>query len=259
MDGGAAADAGASRQSGADMPYFVRDGISIYYEQAGAGFPVLLLAPGGMKSAIGLWANAPWNPVRELAEDFHLIAMDQRNAGRSKAPIAADDSWPDYRQDQLGLMDHLGIERFLVQGMCIGCAYGLSLAEAAPERVAAAVLMQPIGLQENRDAFHAMFDAWADGLPDGEQAGDEVLDAFRRNMFGGDFVFSVPRATLVGMATPLLVLQGGDLYHPASISQKVAALAGNAELLEQWKEPEHQAAAKARVRSFLLRHSGQAP
>ena len=241
------------------MPYFVRDGISIYYEQAGAGFPVLLLAPGGMKSAIGLWANAPWNPVRELAEDFHVISMDQRNAGRSKAPIAADDSWPDYRQDQLGLMDHLGIERFLVQGMCIGCAYGLSLAEAAPERVAAAVLMQPIGLQDNRDAFHAMFDAWADELPDGEQAGDEVLGAFRRNMFGGDFVFSVPRAALVGMATPLLVLQGGDLYHPASISQKVAALAGNAELLEQWKEPEHQAAAKAQVRSFLLRHSGQAP
>lgn len=245
-----------AKASGADMPYFVREQASIHYERAGDGFPALLLAPGGMKSAIGFWANAPWNPMRELAGDFHVIAMDQRNAGRSKAPVAADDAWRDYRQDQLALMDHLGIERFLAVGMCIGAAYALALAEAAPERVAAAVLMQPIGLQGNRDAFHKMFDAWADGLPDGEQPDDETLGAFRRNMFGGDFVFSVSRAAVADMATPLLVLQGGDLYHPEFISREVAALARNAELVERWKEPEHQAAAQAQVQGFLLRHSG---
>ncbi len=238
------------------MPYFVSDNVRIYYEESGSGFPVLLIAPGGMKSALGLWGNAPWHPVEQLSGEFRTIAMDQRNAGRSSAPVAAGDSWHVYTEDQLGLMDELGIGRFHVVGMCIGGAYAMSLIEAAPDRVASAVMFQPIGLQDNRPAFHAMFDNWAQEL---QQVRDDVarddLEAFRKTMYGGDFLFSVSRDFARGVATPLLVLLGNDLYHPAVISRELVALARNAELIERWKEPEHRDAAKARVLAFLREHA----
>ena len=239
------------------MPYFQRDRARIYYEESGSGFPVLLIAPGGMKSAIPVWANAPWDPVEQLSGEFRVVAMDQRNAGRSTAPVSAEDSWHVYTADQLGLMDHLGIDRFHVAGMCIGGAYIMSLIEAAPDRVASAVMLQPIGLSDNRDAFHAMFNGWAEELKqDRDDVADADLDAFRSTMYGGDFLFSVSREFVAGVTTPLLVTLGNDLYHPASISREVVDLAQNAELVENWKEPEHRDAARARVLAFLRERSG---
>jgi hypothetical protein len=45
------------------------------------------------------------------------------------------------------------------------------------------------------------------------------------------------------------------LHHPQSTSRELAALAPNATLIEQWKEPEHHAAAKRAVETFLARHT----
>ena len=240
------------------MPHFDRGDIHIYYEQSGPedGFPVLLIAPGGMKSAIPFWAHAPWHPVEELADRFRVIAMDQRNAGRSSAPVLAGDSWRSYTGDQLGLMDHLGIERFLVAGMCIGGSYSLGLIEAAPQRVAAAVLFQPIGLQDNRQAFYDMYDAWAAQCKlDHPQVGEQAWRAFRENMYAGDFTFNVSGEFVRGVATPMLVLQGDDLYHPKAISRQVAELAPNARLIEEWKEGAAIAAARREVVAFLQEHA----
>lgn len=244
----------SDRENG--MPYFVDDNVRIYYEESGSGFPVLLIAPGGMKSTIDVWGNAPWHPVQQLSAEFRVIAMDQRNAGRSSAPVSASDSWHVYTADQLGLMDHLGIDRFHVAGMCIGGAYGMSLIQAAPRRIAAAVLFQPIGLADNRDAFYAMFNGWAQELKQSrDDVADDDLNAFRETMYGGDFVFSVSREFAAAVTTPLLVLLGNDLYHPSPISREVVELARNAELIEAWKEGEPRSAAKARVREFLTEHA----
>ncbi len=240
------------------MPHFRRDGVSIHYEESGpsAGFPVLLIAPGGMKSAIPFWDNAPWNPVEHLSRTFRVIAMDQRNAGRSTAPVTAGDSWGCYAADQLGLMDHLGMDRFLVAGMCIGGAYCLGLVEIAPERIAAAVLLQPIGLENNRQAFYQMYDGWAEELkPSRPEVPEEAWSAFRENMYGGDFTFNVSREFVRTVTTPLQVLKGDDLYHPAAISREVASLAANAELIEDWKEGDAVPAARRRVLDFLHRHA----
>ena len=75
------------------MPIYEHGDVRINYEVIGSGPPVLLIAPGGMRSAYSLWATMPWNPLDALADTFQLVAMDQRNAGASWAPIGPGDSW----------------------------------------------------------------------------------------------------------------------------------------------------------------------
>lgn len=239
------------------MPVFERDDVQLYYEERGDGFPVLLIAPGGMRSAVGFWENTPWNPIEHLSPQYRVIAMDQRNAGRSRAPVGADDGWTTYTGDQLTLLDHLGVDRFHVAGMCIGGPYIMGLIEAAPQRVAAAVLFQPIGHDDNRAAFYEMFDSWAAEIAaDHPEADEDDWAAFRSNMYDGDFLFNVDRDFVAACRTPMLVLMGDDLYHPRSTSQEIAALAPNATLIEDWKEPEHHPAAKAAIEDLFAAHRG---
>ncbi len=238
------------------MPIFARGDIKLYYEEQGKGFPLLLIAPGGMRSAVSFWDKTPWNPIVQLAPYYRVIAMDQRNAGHSSAPIRATDNWPVYTDDQLALLDHLGVERCHVAGMCIGGSYCMGLIQAAPQRVASAVLFQPIGLLNNRPAFFEMFDGWAQELQAAHpEANEATWEAFKQAMYGGEFLFNVSREFVARCATPLLVLLGNDLYHPEATSREVVALAPHATLIERWKEPEHQAAAKAAIEQFLAAHT----
>jgi pimeloyl-ACP methyl ester carboxylesterase len=239
------------------MPIFEHRGAALHYEEHGRGFPLLLLAPGGMRSSIATWQRMPFDPIAELAQDFHVIALDQRNAGHSVAPISAQDGWQSYTADQLALLDHLGIWRCHVLGACIGGAFALSLAAAAPQLIAAAVLEQPVGLgADNRARFYELFDTWATEIAAKHpEANAAAWSAFRERLWGGDFVFSVPRQSVQQCQTPLLVLMGNDAYHPQQISREIVQLAPRAELVEHWKEPQHVPDAVARVRSFLLAHT----
>ena len=135
------------------MTAFERGDAVIHYDEEGIpdGFPVLLIAPGGMRSFNDKWNEMPWNPRTALADRFRVIGMDQRNAGRSTAPITADSGWATYRDDQLALLDELGIECCHVVGMCIGGPYIAGLLTAAPERFASAVLLQPARLNRLAD------------------------------------------------------------------------------------------------------------
>ena len=74
-----------------------------------------------MNSTIDFWGRMPIDPVELIPEEFHVVAMDQRNAGRSRGPVPLEGPWGAYVGDQLGLMDHLGIDRFLVIGCCTLC------------------------------------------------------------------------------------------------------------------------------------------
>lgn len=242
------------------MPVFERDGVSIHYfekgPETGKGFPVLLFAPGGMRSAAGFWKNSPWNPVTELSDRFRVIAMDQRNAGQSRAPVSADDGWHTYTQDHLALLDHLEIDRCHLIGGCIGGPYCFGVMQAAPDRVASAVLQQSIGAHENRQAFYEMFDSWAHEIAaDHPEVGEGDWQAFRSRMYDGDFVFNVDRDFVRGCPIPMLVLMGDDLYHPQVVSREIATLAPNAELVERWKDDDVISDTLARVRSFLASNS----
>ena len=134
----------------------------IHYQTYGDGFPVLLFAPGGLRSRMEMWPDAADGTPRSWvdwtkalpAAGFTAIAMDQRNAGASRCDIKADHGWHTYAADHLALMDHLGFERFHVLGGCIGGSFCLKAVETAPKRVVSAVLQNPIGLHpEHTDYF----------------------------------------------------------------------------------------------------------
>src|SRR5271157_3320413 len=242
----------------------IRDG-QIYYEVHGSGFPLMVFAPGGLRSELAFWRHSPSNPsapavwmdpMAELGKNYRVVAMDQRNAGRSRTRITAIDDWHTYAGDQLALADHLGLERFHVMGGCIGASYCLTLCELAPNRITAAVLQNPIGHADNRDVFRNLVQTWAKGIREQRPEIDEgTLSKSGGNMFGGDFVFSVTRVFVPQCRTPLLVMPGDDPPHPEVIGEEIAELAPNAEVLRQWKGPEHLQTAIDRVTQFLDRHT----
>ena len=70
------------------MAMFENGSVHLHYQIEGDGFPVFLIAPGGMRSANDLWNRMPWNPRTALRDHYRVIGMDQRNAGASSAPSA---------------------------------------------------------------------------------------------------------------------------------------------------------------------------
>ncbi len=238
------------------MAKFERDGVCLHYEVQGSGYPVLLFAPGGMRSAAALWGDSAFDPRTELSQSFRVISMDQRNAGASTAPVTADDGWHSYTSDHLALLDHLGIERCHLMGGCIGSSYCLGVLEADAARVSAAVLQNPIGNLGNQDLFYEMFDTWAEAL-EGERSDIDATawPPFRERMYGGDFTFNVSRDFVRSVETPLLILAGDDAYHPRPIADEIASLAPNHEMILDWKSSEAARRAAARVREFLKAHT----
>ena len=146
------------------MPTFLRADAEIHYEVHGQGFPLLLFAPGGLRSQLAYWKASPltraslppWmNPMIALADRYTVVGMDQRNAGKSVGKVEADHGWHTYAGDHFALMDHLGFDQFHVMGGCIGGSFCFEAIEHDPRRVTAAVLQNPIGLWENRDTWDA--------------------------------------------------------------------------------------------------------
>src|SRR5690606_31006746 len=63
------------------------DGARVRYEVYGSGYPLLLIAPGGVSSSIEFWQRSTIKPAESFANEFMVIAMDQRHAGLSRAPL----------------------------------------------------------------------------------------------------------------------------------------------------------------------------
>ena len=238
------------------MPAMDLDDTRIWYEEHGEGFPVLSIAPGGLRSTISAWDRSPWSPIKRLGPEYRVVAMDQRNAGRSCGPIGAGDGWHTYTRDQIALLDHLGIDQFHVIGMCIGGPYVMGLCKAVPDRVRSAVMLQPIGHENNRAAFYDLFDGWrAEIDADHPEADDDAWSSFREAMFGGEFLFNTSGDELGAVDTPILLMMGDDLYHPQSISREIAARAPGVTFVERWKEPELLEQTHQRITSFLAEHT----
>jgi pimeloyl-ACP methyl ester carboxylesterase len=247
------------------MATLIRPDGEIHYEVHGEGFPVLLFAPGGLRSRIEMWSSPEDGPPRPWVDwtralpqaGFTAVAMDQRNAGRSRAAITADHGWETYAEDHLALMDHLGFERFHVLGGCIGGSFCLKAVEIAPHRVTGAVLQNPIGLNpDHRDYFPTSHAEWSgEQLAARPELDAAALAAFGRNMWNHDFVFCVDRAFVRNCPVPTMLLPGTDIPHPAAISAELAALLPGVEVLTDWRGPENLGQQEARVVAFLKGHT----
>src|ERR671933_1637091 len=212
------------------MPFYERGPVRIYYEEAGSGFPLLLIPGGGLNSTIGFFkGNAPFNAIEEFKGEYRCITADLRNAngGQSSGPLAIDRPWEAYTDDHLGLLDHLGISEFLVLGFCIGGPFIWNLLQRAPERIVAAVLVQPSGFRpELPDLFYQNnIKGWGPQLcarrPDITM---EMVDAFLNKMYrsNADFVFTVTRDFVRSCQTPILVLPDDVPAHPYKVAMEVA-------------------------------------
>jgi len=241
------------------MPTIEHHGATIYYEEHGKGFPILTFAPAGVKSTIAVWSqpSAPINPITEFASNYRVIAMDQRNAGgKSRAPITAKDGWHSYTADHIAVLDHLEIDRCHLYGQCIGGSFIMSMLKMHPQRVASAVLAQPIGrVGPMKPGRAARFDEWAKGLTDHPEATEPVMDAVYQNMYALGFLYAVDREFVKNCKTPCLVLAGNDEAHPYPISEETATLLPNSEFIPEWKEGAPLAAARVRVKQFLATHT----
>ena len=209
------------------------------------------------------WPTAVFNAPEEFKNDFRCITMDQRNAndGESTGPIPVDDPWGAFADDQLGLMDHLGIQKFFFMGYCIGGPFAMKLMQRAPDRVVAAVLCQPVGHRpENPDVMYKSGkDAWAPALlPHRPDLNMAQVDQYLHNLYRTqpDFVYSVSRDFAKSCQTPMLVMPDDTPAHSYQVAVDIASLAPNAEVtVYPWKEPpELKARTINRVRTFLKAH-----
>ena len=122
-----------------NFSFYEKAKVRIRYQEVGTGFPLLATPGGGLNSRVSNWPTAVINAMEEFKNDFRCITMDQRNAngGESSGPIPTGDPWDAFADDQLGLMDHLGIREFFYMGYCIGGCFAGKLLQRAPQRVVA--------------------------------------------------------------------------------------------------------------------------
>ena len=256
-----------AQQAGQTAPagkFYDRGKVRIHYQETGSGFPLLLIAGGGLNGSTieAIRGGNPFNTIEALKGEFRCIYADLRNsAGQSSGPLEIDRPWDSYTDDHLGLMDHLGIDKFMVLGFCIAGPFIWSLMKRAPNRVVAAVAAQPSGCRA--EAPTLMYDTNMTGWgPDYVKRHPDVtmaqVDQFLTNMYkkNPDFLWCVTRDFVKQCKNPVLVLPDDIPAHPYKIAMEAAMLAPNAEVsMFPWKEPKERIPLAIRqIRSFLRAH-----
>jgi pimeloyl-ACP methyl ester carboxylesterase len=242
------------------MPFYDRGNVRIHYEEAGSGFPLLVIPGGGLNSTIAGLATHPFNPFDEFKNEFRVIGADLRNAkgGQSTGPLEVERPWDAFTDDHIGLMDHLGIDKFMVLGFCIGGPFIWNLLQRAGSRVVAAVPTQPSGFRPEMPtlSYDNNMKGWGPDLcarrPDITMA---MVDTFLTNMYSkrADFVYTASRDFVRGCQTPILVLPDDVPAHPYAVAMECVHLAPNAQVsLYPWKDtPDKIPLAVRHIRTFL--------
>ena len=249
-------------QGGGATSFYEKGNVRIRYQEIGSGFPLLVTPGGGLNSRISNWPNAVFNAMDVFKNDFRCITMDQRNAsgGESTGPIPVDDPWGAFADDQLGLMDHLGIRQFFFMGYCIGGPFAMKLMERAHSRGCGRAM--PAGrastgepglyVQLRQECLGQGVSRAARRRADGdyrEIPAQPLPPAARlRVQRVARFCAHVPDAN----ACPA----GRRRAHPLQTSIDIASLCPNAEItVFPWKDPpELKARTINRVRTFLKAH-----
>jgi pimeloyl-ACP methyl ester carboxylesterase len=253
---------GQQTGKGGTGKFYEKGPVRIHYEEFGSGFPLLLIAGGGLSSTIAGLATGPFDPIKEFQGEYRCIGSDLRNApkGQSTGPLEVDRPWDSYTDDQLGVLDHLGIDKFMVMGFCIGGPFVWNLLKRAPNRVVAAVLAQPSGFRPELPTYNYDNNMMAWG-PDLVKRRPEItmamVDKFLTKMYRNvDFVYTVTRDFVRNCQTPVLILPDDIPPHPYKVAMEAAMLAPKSEVsMFPWKEPKERIPLAVRqIRSFMRAH-----
>ena len=148
------------------MPREVVNGVSLNYDEWGAGHALLLLM--GFGDGLHAWANQ----IPAFSEKFRTVALDHRGSGDSEAP-AGGYSIPQFADDAIGLLDRLGVERAHVLGYSMGGRVGQDMAARYPDRVSALVLAASAARANPLNVYSLRASAWLY-----ETCGPEAAAAF---------------------------------------------------------------------------------
>jgi pimeloyl-ACP methyl ester carboxylesterase len=243
--------------------FFEKGPVRIHYVEAGSGYPLLLIPGGGLNSAISFFTgNAPFNAIEEFKAEYRCVTADLRNAntGQSSGPLEVDRPWDSHTDDQLALMDHLGIDKFMVMGFCIGGPFIWNLLKRAPDRVVAGVVAQPVGFRPEMPTllYDGSMQGWGPDLV--KRRSDITMDMVEKYLTklyrSSDFVLSVSRDFVRNCQTPVLIMPDDIPPHPYAVAMESAMLAPKAEVsMFPWKEPKERIPLAVRqIRSFLRAH-----
>ena len=253
-----------AQQGAAGGSFYEKGPVRIHFVEAGSGYPLLLIPGGGLNSSISFFTgNSPFNPLEEFKGEYRCIAADLRNAntGQSSGPLDIDRPWDSHTDDQLALMDHLGVDKFVVMGFCIGGPFIWNLLKRAPDRVAAAVLAQPVGFRPEMPTllYDGSMQGWGPDLV--KRRSDITMDMIEKYLTRlyknpADFVFTVTRDFVRNCQTPVLVMPDDIPPHPYAVAMESAMLAPKAEVtMFPWKEPKDRIPLAVRqIHSFLRAH-----
>ena len=242
------------------MPIYQKGDVRIRYEEVGSGFP-LLVSRAAVELAGQELADRRVQLDEEFKNDFRCITMDQRNAneGESSGPMPVEEPWGAFADDQLALMDHLGIHKFFFMGYCIGGSFALKILERAPDRVVAGVFCQTVGhLPEDRTLCTGP--VTTTGLPI-SRAAARRNHGNHRSICTTSTVCSLISCTACRAISSELPhadpgIAGRHAVAPAADLDHVASLAPNAEIMVfPWREPEELRQRMInKVRNFLKSH-----
>jgi pimeloyl-ACP methyl ester carboxylesterase len=244
--------------------FYQKGNVRIHYQEAGSGFPLLIIPGGGLSSNIAWVAKgSPFNPVEEFKNEYRVITADLRTApgGQSSGPLEVDRPWDQFADDQLGVMDSLGIKRFMVMGFCIGGPFIWNLLKRAPDRVVAAVVAQPSGFRKEMPnlSYEGNMKGWGpEFVKHRPDVSMDTVDRFLTRMYRNnpDFVWTVTRDFVRSCQTPVLVMPDDIPPHPYAVAMETAMLAPKSELsMYPWKDPKERIPIAVRqVRSFMRAH-----
>ena len=223
------------------------DGVNIYYEVHGEGFPMIL--------AHGLGGNAgEWRfQTSVFCEHYQVILWDMRGQGQSDCPTDPNLYGQDIcANDLLGILDHLQVSQAYVGGTSLGGGVATNFALAHPERVAAllifdssssggipipekarAMRLKTVEIAESQ-GMSALADYILEANPNlavrgGQGQNDDEAKALRDRFLRGDAkgyantvrgmlaAVPFPPEKLAGITAPTLVMGGGDDPSPSLV------------------------------------------
>ena len=111
------------------------NGIVLHHQVVGPTDGPALVFINSLGSDFRIWQEV----VPAFADRFRVVLYDKRGHGLSDAPPAPY-TIDEHADDLLGLLDHLGIERFSLVGLSVGGMIAQRMAVRAPERVQALTL-----------------------------------------------------------------------------------------------------------------------